>query len=55
MTDKVRGMVASLTGIEASELELDVEIMNYGIDSLMGLEIGREGKLAYQTLRFEKD
>lgn len=44
MTDEVRSLVARLTGIEASELELDAEIAEYGIDSLMGMELGREGK-----------
>ncbi|KAE8141612.1 hypothetical protein BDV38DRAFT_278966 [Aspergillus pseudotamarii] len=42
MTDEVRSLVARITGIEASELELDVEITDYGIDSLMGMELGRE-------------
>ncbi|KAL4971434.1 hypothetical protein BDW66DRAFT_155664 [Aspergillus desertorum] len=42
MTDEVRSLVARLTGIEASELELDAEIAEYGIDSLMGMELGRE-------------
>ncbi|KAE8388985.1 hypothetical protein BDV23DRAFT_184836 [Aspergillus alliaceus] len=42
MTDEVRGLVARLTGIEASELELDAEITHYGSDSLMGMELGRE-------------
>ncbi|KAB8229575.1 acyl carrier protein [Aspergillus alliaceus] len=46
MTDEVRGLVARLTGIEASELELDAEITHYGSDSLMGMELGREGKRA---------
>lgn len=44
MIDEVRNLVARLTGIEASELELDAEITDYGIDSLMGMELGREGK-----------
>ncbi|KAJ5971623.1 uncharacterized protein N7479_001541 [Penicillium vulpinum] len=42
MTDEVRSLVARLTGIESIELELDVEIAEYGIDSLMGMEFGRE-------------
>ncbi|GAE00035.1 hypothetical protein ATEG_07661 [Paecilomyces variotii No. 5] len=42
MTDEVRSLVARLTGIEANELELDANITEYGIDSLMGLELGRE-------------
>ncbi|MCJ1394621.1 hypothetical protein MMC18_007501 [Xylographa bjoerkii] len=42
MTDEVRSLVARLTGIEATELELDTEITDYGIDSLMGMELGRE-------------
>lgn len=44
LTDEVRSLVARLTGIEASEFELDANITDYGIDSLMGLELGREGK-----------
>ncbi|KAL1884818.1 Type I Iterative PKS [Paecilomyces lecythidis] len=42
MTDEVRSLVARITGIEANEMELDANITEYGIDSLMGLELGRE-------------
>jgi len=44
LTVEVRDLVARLTGIEANELHLDAEITDYGIDSLMGMELGREGK-----------
>jgi malonyl CoA-acyl carrier protein transacylase len=44
LTVEVRDLVARITGIETNELDLDAEITDYGIDSLMGMELGREGK-----------
>ena len=42
MTEEVRNLVATVTGIDASEMDLDAEITDFGIDSLMGMELGRE-------------
>ncbi|KAF2108587.1 putative polyketide synthase [Lophiotrema nucula] len=42
MTEEVRKLVADVTGIDASELDLDADMTDYGIDSLMGMELGRE-------------
>lgn len=42
ITEDVRNLVANLAGVEASELDLDAEMADFGIDSLMGMELGRE-------------
>ncbi|KAL9094756.1 MAG: hypothetical protein Q9165_003027 [Trypethelium subeluteriae] len=42
MTDEVRALVATVTGVNGSEMDLDADITDYGIDSLMGMELGRE-------------
>jgi malonyl CoA-acyl carrier protein transacylase len=42
MTEEVRSLVARVTGIDASEMGLDAEMTDFGIDSLMGMELGRE-------------
>ncbi|RYP73018.1 hypothetical protein DL771_003886 [Monosporascus sp. 5C6A] len=48
ITDEVRNLVASVSGIEASEMELDSEMADFGIDSLMGMELAREVELAFK-------
>ncbi|KND87339.1 Conidial yellow pigment biosynthesis polyketide synthase [Tolypocladium ophioglossoides CBS 100239] len=48
ITDEVRNLVASVSGIEASEMELDSELADFGIDSLMGMELAREVELAFK-------
>lgn len=48
ITEDVRNLVASVSGIEASELELDSELADFGIDSLMGMELAREVELAFK-------
>ena len=42
ITNEVRDVVASVSGIEASEMHLDSEMADLGIDSLMGMELARE-------------
>lgn len=48
ITDEVRNLVASVSGIEADEMELDSEMADFGIDSLMGMELAREVELAFK-------
>ncbi|KAK4038293.1 hypothetical protein C8A01DRAFT_37750 [Parachaetomium inaequale] len=48
ITDEVRNLVASVSGIEASEMELDSEMADFGIDSLMGMELAQEVELAFK-------
>ncbi|KAI0173495.1 putative polyketide synthase [Hypoxylon sp. FL1284] len=42
LADEVRNVVANVSGIEASEMTLDSEMADLGIDSLMGMELARE-------------
>ncbi|KAL7953269.1 hypothetical protein V8C34DRAFT_321334 [Trichoderma compactum] len=42
ITGAVRNLVADVSGIEASEITLDSEMAEVGIDSLMGMELARE-------------
>ncbi|KID96266.1 Beta-ketoacyl synthase, partial [Metarhizium majus ARSEF 297] len=42
ITNEVRDVVAGVSGIEASEMSLDSEMADLGIDSLMGMELARE-------------
>lgn len=47
MTEEVRNLVANISGIEAEELGLDIEMADVGIDSLMGMELAREVERAF--------
>lgn len=47
MTERVRNLVANVIGLDANEIGLDAEITDYGIDSLMGMELGREVERAF--------
>jgi thioester reductase-like protein/SAM-dependent methyltransferase/acyl carrier protein len=47
ITDDVRNLVARVSGIEASEIGLDSEMADFGIDSLMGMELAREVELVF--------
>ncbi|KAF5859653.1 hypothetical protein ETB97_002564 [Aspergillus alliaceus] len=42
MTEAVRNLVATVTGLDPNEMPLDAEIADFWIDSLMGKELGRE-------------
>ncbi|KAL4745839.1 hypothetical protein BDW72DRAFT_210967 [Aspergillus terricola var. indicus] len=48
ITEEVRNLVATVSGIDASELELDAEMADFGIDSLMGMELGKEVETAFK-------
>ncbi|KAI3390921.1 hypothetical protein diail_8348, partial [Diaporthe ilicicola] len=48
MTEEVRNIVAIVSGIEAHEMDLDSEMADFGIDSLMGMELAREVELAFK-------
>ncbi|KAJ8106264.1 hypothetical protein OPT61_g9652 [Boeremia exigua] len=47
LTEEVRNLVVNISGIEADELELDTEMADVGIDSLMGMELAREVERAF--------
>ncbi|KAL4900324.1 hypothetical protein BDW74DRAFT_182871 [Aspergillus multicolor] len=42
ITNEVRDLVATVSGVDAGELELDADMADFGIDSLMGMELGKE-------------
>jgi len=48
ITDEVRNLVASVSGIPAEEMELDADMADFGIDSLMGMELAREVEKAFK-------
>lgn len=47
MTEQVRNLVVNISGVEADDLGLDTEMADVGIDSLMGMELGREVERAF--------
>ncbi|KAF3760428.1 hypothetical protein M406DRAFT_76083 [Cryphonectria parasitica EP155] len=48
ITDDVRNLVSSVTGVEASEIGDDSALADFGIDSLMGMELAREVGMAFE-------
>ncbi|KAH6641050.1 hypothetical protein F5144DRAFT_120541 [Chaetomium tenue] len=48
ITEEVRNLVAHVSGIEAGEIGLDSDMADFGIDSLMGMELGREVELTFK-------
>ncbi|KAL2862550.1 putative polyketide synthase [Aspergillus lucknowensis] len=48
ITDDVRKLVANISGIEADEITLDSELADFGIDSLMGMEVAREVETVFK-------
>ncbi|KUI71338.1 Conidial yellow pigment biosynthesis polyketide synthase [Cytospora mali] len=48
ITTEVMKLVALVAGMEASELTLDTEVADVGIDSLMGMELAREVESAFK-------
>ncbi|KAG8407720.1 putative secondary metabolism biosynthetic enzyme [Metarhizium acridum] len=42
VTNDLRNLVANISGVEPHEIELDTEMAELGIDSLMGMEVARE-------------
>ncbi|KAK4145161.1 putative polyketide synthase [Dichotomopilus funicola] len=55
LTNEVRDLVARVAGVDADDLTLDGDMADFGIDSLMGMELGREVERAFQcTLNQEE-
>ena len=55
LTEEVRNLVSSVSGLETSEMTLDAEMADLGIDSLMGMELAREVEGTYKcTLDHEE-
>ncbi|MCJ1414495.1 hypothetical protein MMC32_000822 [Xylographa parallela] len=50
ITSEVCNVVASVTGIEASEMKLDSEMADLGIDSLMGMDLAREVENTFKCM-----
>lgn len=48
LSDEVRHLVADVAGIEADDIMLDSELADYGIDSLMGMELTREVETVFK-------
>lgn len=48
ITDEVRNLVSELSGIDVEDMTLDAEMAEFGIDSLMGMELGREVERAFK-------
>ncbi|KAI0842739.1 hypothetical protein F5Y06DRAFT_304448 [Hypoxylon sp. FL0890] len=48
ITDDVRNLVANVSGIEANEITPDSELADFGIDSLMGMELAREVEAVFK-------
>ena len=48
ITDEVRNLVANVSGIDPNEMTLDSEMADLGIDSLMGMELGREVEIVFK-------
>lgn len=48
ITDKVKNLVADVSGVDSSEISLDSEMADLGIDSLMGMEVAREVEVVFK-------
>jgi acyl transferase domain-containing protein/thioester reductase-like protein/acyl carrier protein/SAM-dependent methyltransferase len=48
VTDEVRELLARVSGIEVSEIGIDSELADFGIDSLMGMELCREAESSFK-------
>ncbi|KAL4997563.1 hypothetical protein BDV10DRAFT_201828 [Aspergillus recurvatus] len=48
ITGDVRKLVAHVSGIEEHEITLDAEMADFGIDSLMGMEVAREVEIVFK-------
>ncbi|OTA97708.1 hypothetical protein M434DRAFT_65040 [Hypoxylon sp. CO27-5] len=42
ISEDVRNLIANVSGLEASDIQNDSELADFGIDSLMGMELARE-------------
>ena len=45
---EVKGVVANVSGIDASEISLDSQMADIGIDSLMAMELAREVETTFR-------
>ncbi|ROV86977.1 hypothetical protein VMCG_10929 [Cytospora schulzeri] len=48
ITEKVKNLVSDVSGIDASQISLDSEMADLGIDSLMGMEVAREVEVVFK-------
>ena len=48
ISDQVRNIIATVSGLEAEEIQSDSELADFGIDSLMGMELAREVESFFQ-------
>nr|ALQ32833.1 putative polyketide synthase [Fusarium dlaminii] len=48
ITEDVKKLVAHVAGIEADDITLDAEMADFGIDSLMGMEVAREVQVVFK-------
>ncbi|CAJ0543817.1 Ff.00g039410.m01.CDS01 [Fusarium sp. VM40] len=48
ITEDVKNLVAHVAGIEVDEITLDAEMADFGIDSLMGMEVAREVQVVFK-------
>ncbi|ROW11935.1 hypothetical protein VPNG_05279 [Cytospora leucostoma] len=48
ITEDVRNLVSNVTGVEGREIGLDSELADFGIDSLMGMELAREVETVFK-------
>ncbi|CVL03420.1 probable polyketide synthase [Fusarium mangiferae] len=48
ITEDVKKLVAHVAGIEAGDITLDAEMADFGIDSLMGMEVAREVQVVFK-------
>jgi thioester reductase-like protein/acyl carrier protein/SAM-dependent methyltransferase len=48
ISDEIQKLVATVAGMEVSEITLDTEVADIGIDSLMGMELAREVQVVFK-------
>ncbi|KAJ5378241.1 uncharacterized protein N7496_005650 [Penicillium cataractarum] len=48
ISDEIRKLVATVAGMDVSEITLDTEVADIGIDSLMGMELAREVQVVFK-------
>ncbi|KAF5978758.1 polyketide synthase [Fusarium coicis] len=48
ITEDVKKLVVHVAGIEAGDITLDAEMADFGIDSLMGMEVAREVQVVFK-------
>lgn len=48
ITEDVRSLIANVAGLELNEIQNDSELVDFGIDSLMGMELAREVETVFK-------